>query len=76
MSTAKIVKSGNAQAVRLPKEFQFDVSEVHIFRRGDEVVLKKTPRNMGRVFELLTALSDDLREDGRMQPPLQERDPF
>lgn len=40
MDTAKIFKSGNSQAVRLPKEFQFDVSEVQIFRRGDEVVLK------------------------------------
>ena len=41
MNTAKIFKSGNSQAVRLPKEFQFDVSEVEIFRRGDEVVLRR-----------------------------------
>ncbi|MBC8438206.1 MAG: AbrB/MazE/SpoVT family DNA-binding domain-containing protein, partial [Deltaproteobacteria bacterium] len=38
MNTAKIFRSGNSQAVRLPKEFQFDVSEVEIYRRGDEVV--------------------------------------
>ena len=31
MKTAKIFKSGNSQAVRLPKELQFDVSEVEIF---------------------------------------------
>jgi hypothetical protein len=30
MKTAKIFKSGNSQAVRLPKELQFDVSEVEI----------------------------------------------
>jgi len=41
MKTAKIFKSGNSQAVRLPKEFQFDASEVQVFKRGDEVVLKK-----------------------------------
>ena len=35
MDTAKIFKSGNSQAVRLPKEFQFDVPEVEIFRRGE-----------------------------------------
>jgi antitoxin VapB len=74
MNTAKIFKSGNSQAVRLPKEFQFDVSEVQIFRRGDEMVLKKSPRNLGHVFELLTELSDDFMENGREQLPLQERE--
>lgn len=76
MNTAKIFKSGNSQAVRLPKEFQFDVSEVQIFRRGDEVVLKKKLVNAGRVFELLTKLSDDFMENGREQPPIQEREAF
>ena len=76
MDTAKIFKSGNSQAVRLPKEFQFDVPEVEIFRRGDEIVLKKKPKNMARVFELLTGISEDFMEDGRRQPPLQEREPF
>ena len=76
MNTAKIFKSGNSQAVRLPKEFQFDVSEVEIFRRGDEVVLRKKPRNLVRVFELLTGLSDDFMENGRNQPSMQEREPF
>lgn len=34
MKTAAVFKSGNSQAVRLPKEFQFDVAEVEILRRG------------------------------------------
>lgn len=76
MDTAKIFKSGNSQAVRLPKEFQFDVNEVQIFRRGDEIIIKKKPRNLGRVFELLTELSDDFMEDGREQPDVQEREEF
>ena len=76
MNTAKIFKSGNSQAVRLPKEFQFDVSEVEIFRRGDEVVLRKKPQNLTRVFELLTDLSDDFMENGRNQPSAQDREPF
>ena len=41
MDTAKIIKEGNSQTVRLPKGYQFDVSEVQIFRRGDEIVLKR-----------------------------------
>jgi antitoxin VapB len=76
MDTAKVFKSGNSQAVRLPKDFQFDVSEVQIFRRGDEVVLKKKPGNLARVFELLTELSDDFMEGGRIQPPVQKRESF
>ncbi len=76
MNTAKIFKSGNSQAVRLPKEFQFDTSEVQIFKRGDEVVLKKRPRDLSRVFELLTELSDDFMENGRQQPAVQEREAF
>ena len=74
MNTAKIFKSGNSQAVRLPKEFQFNTSEVQIFRRGDEIVLRKMPANLNRVFELLTDLSDDFMENGRQQPIIQERE--
>jgi antitoxin VapB len=76
MNTAKIFKSGNSQAVRLPKEFQFDASEVQIFRRGDEVVLKQRPRNLVRVYELLIELSDDFMEKGREQLSVQEREAF
>ena len=76
MKTAKIFKSGNSQAVCLPKEFQFDVSEVEISRRGDEIVLRKKPQNLARVFELLSEMSADFMENGRCQPPLQERELF
>ncbi len=76
MKTAKIFTNGNSQAVRLPKEFQFDVPEVLIYRRGDEVVLIKKQQNLSRAFELLTELSDDFMEDGRQQPEIQERESF
>ena len=76
MKTAKIFKSGNSQAVRLPKELQFDVSEVEIFRRGDEIVLRKKLQNLTRVFELLSDMSEDFMENGRHQPSMQEREPF
>ncbi|MGD9159760.1 MAG: type II toxin-antitoxin system VapB family antitoxin [Desulfobacteraceae bacterium] len=76
MDTAKIFKSGNSQAVRLPKDFQFDVSEVQILKRGDEVVLKKKPQNLSRAYELLTELSDDFMKNGREQLPVQERESF
>lgn len=40
MATAKLFQHGGSQAVRLPKEFRFEGSEVEIERRGSEVVLK------------------------------------
>ncbi len=40
MKTAKIFQHGGSQAVRLPKEFRFEGSEVVIEKRGEEVVLK------------------------------------
>ena len=60
MGTARVFKSGNSQAVRLPKEFRFNSKEVEIFRRGDEVVLREKPANMARAYELLLSLPDDL----------------
>ena len=60
MATAKVFKSGNSQAVRLPKAFRFSTDEVEIFRRGDEVVLRETTRGLERAFDLLCALPNDM----------------
>lgn len=42
MSTAKVFRSGNSQAVRLPKEFRFPVGteEVAIRRQGERLILE------------------------------------
>src|ERR1700722_2875559 len=60
MGTAKVFRSGNSQAVRLPKEFRFKTKEVEVFRRGDEVVLREKPANLAHAFELLMSLPNDL----------------
>ena len=65
MKTASVFKSGNSQAVRLPKSFQFDVPEVEILRRGDEVVLRRIPANLKQAFELLASLPEDFMAGGR-----------
>ena len=46
MTTAKILQHGGSQAVRLPKAFRFEGTEVVIEKRGDEVVLtpKRKPK--------------------------------
>lgn len=39
MPAAKLFIHGGSQAVRLPKEFRFEGTEVHVRRVGNEVVL-------------------------------------
>lgn len=56
MATARVFKSGNSQAVRLPKQFRVKSKEVEIYKRGDEIVLKEKPVGMERAFELLSEL--------------------
>jgi antitoxin VapB len=75
MTIARVFKSGNSQAVRLPKEFRFESEEVEIFRRGDEVVLREKTRGLARAFELLAEMPIDVEaiERARKEPP-QSRD--
>ena len=76
MRITKVFKSGNSQAVRLPKEFRFDETELEIFRRGDEVVLRKKSQNLARAYELLTSLPDDFMAGDREDTPPQLREDF
>jgi antitoxin VapB len=46
MKTAKIFRSGNSQAVRLPKEFRVTDDEVFIKKTGGMIVL--IPKKGGR----------------------------
>ena len=52
MATARVFRSGNSQAVRLPKEFRLKGKEVEIFRRGDEIVLREKGKGLARAFEI------------------------
>ena len=52
MTKAKVFRSGNSQAVQLPKEFRVSSDQVEIFRRGDEIVLRERPRTLATAFEL------------------------
>jgi len=74
IKTAAVFKSGNSQAVRLPKEFQFDMREVEILRRGEEVVLRRIPVNLAAAFDLLAGLPEDFMAEGRVDTPPQVRE--
>ncbi len=73
MTIARVFKSGNSQAVRLPKEFRVSGKELEIFRRGQEIVLREPAEGLSRAFELLAGLPDDFLPEGRRDAPPQER---
>jgi antitoxin VapB len=47
---AKLFTTGRSQAVRLPKEFRFESSEVFIRREGNEVILSEKPASWEDFF--------------------------
>ncbi|MBC7625095.1 MAG: antitoxin [Aeromicrobium sp.] len=76
MRTAKVFMSGNSQAVRLPKEFKLDVSEVDIFRQGDDIVLRPAKRSFADVIAQLGRLQGEFMVDGRDLSKPTERENF
>ncbi|MEA3207071.1 MAG: antitoxin VapB [Chthoniobacter sp.] len=60
MTTAKLFQHGGSQAVRLPKAFRFEGTEVVIEKRGDEVVLK--PKRKPK-FKTLNDVARYMREN-------------
>ena len=77
---AKIFVSGRSQAVRLPKEFRFEASEVFIRRDSvtGDVILSRKPDSWEGLFALdysTEVPSDFMNEDDRRQAVV-FRDPF
>jgi antitoxin VapB len=59
MKSAKLFRNGDSQAVRLPKEFRFEGTEVYIKRVGSAVVL--LPRRHS--WDVLTSSLDRFPAD-------------
>ncbi len=74
MTRAKIFKSGNSQAVRLPKEFQFEGSEVYIKRVGRSIVLMPKDAPWDLFENSLGEFTPDFMAEGRVQPPVEKRE--
>jgi antitoxin VapB len=74
---ARIFQSGNSQAIRLPKEFRFDVDQVEVTREGDAVILRPRVDHRAPWSSLNAALerglSEDFMAEGRQQPKGQDR---
>jgi len=75
MAIAKVFKSGNSQAVRLPKEFRVKSSVLEIVKVDDGILLREPYRGIERAFEILANLPDDFLLE-RDDPPPQKRRPL
>ena len=75
--TAKIFTTGRSQAVRLPLEFRFDVTEVYIRRdpiTGDVVLSRKPTDWQGLIDVVKLNAEEDLLIERRQTN--NRRDPF
>ena len=58
-----VFMSGNSQAVRIPKEFQFKTKQVKIIQRGGELVIKPKYRTGAQVLAHLPPLAPEEAND-------------
>jgi antitoxin VapB len=71
--TAKVFMNNRSQAVRLPKEFQFNTSEVFIRKEGSNVVLSPRPLDWSSYLKEGPVASDDFMQEVE-DLPVQERE--
>jgi antitoxin VapB len=79
-ATAKLFMHGRSQAVRLPKEFRFEGTEVRVSKIGNKVVLEplaRTEEEIAAVWARIDALrnGEDLFPEGGIDDPPAEPDP-
>jgi len=74
MRTAAIFKNGKNQAVRLPKEFEFEgVTKVEIVKEGESIILTPKRKSWSSFSDVENADDDflsersDVVEDGRVK---------
>lgn len=69
---AKVFMNNRSQAVRLPKDFQFNVPEVFIRKEGSDVVLSPRPSDWSSYLSEAPIASASFME-GVEDLPVQER---
>jgi antitoxin VapB len=75
METAKLFTTGGSQAVRLPKDYRFDGTEVFIRKEGKAVIIEpKSKRRWPRNFFTRIRIADRtfMRPDQGSLPPVSE----
>jgi antitoxin VapB len=70
MPTAKVFKSGNSQAIRLPKEFRLKVTEVELIRQGEDILIRQPKKvTLMDAYNAMASMPDDFFKDSLEDPP-------
>ena len=64
MNKARVFTNGRSQAVRIPKEYRFDVDEVFITKIGDVILLTPVDKLAAEFEEGAKMLTDDFLKEG------------
>ena len=72
--TAKVLKNGGSQAIRLPNECQISSDEVMVNKIGDMVILLPKQNNWDSFMKAIDMFSDDFMADGRERDVMQEHE--
>lgn len=72
MITAKLFKNGSSQAVRLPKQFRFNGTEVYLKKEGEVLLLMPKKSGWQSLKAALSEFTPDLKLE-RKQPRAQKR---
>lgn len=72
----RVFQSGNSQAVRIPKELQFDRLDIEyeIERQGDGLIVRPIGPPLTNILERFAAFSDDFMAEGRPEQETQDRE--
>lgn len=73
MAIAKVFENGRSQAVRIPKEYRFDCSEVIVNKIGEVLIMTPKDKQWDGLLASLDQFSDDFMSE-RNQMPAQERE--
>jgi antitoxin VapB len=75
--TAKVFQNGRSQAIRIPKEFRMDDSEVLIEKIGDTLIIKPSKTDKwDSFFHTLERVDTTGFLEDRVDLPLQKRELF
>jgi antitoxin VapB len=67
MTTTRLFKNGNSQAVRIPAELAFPTSDMELVieRVGEELRIRPAQRRMGNVMQVLSSFSPNFMSEDR-----------
>jgi antitoxin VapB len=73
INTAKLFTNGRSQAIRLPKEYRFNGTEVYINKIDDIVIIIPKTKKLQILQQSLEKFTEDFM-DSRNQPDNEKRD--